>query len=162
MRARKNNYAFIDSQNVYLGTKKLDWSLDYYKFRRYLAEKYQISKAFIFIGFIKKNQPLYSYLKKCGFLLIYKPVQSLPNRQIKGNMDAELVLQTMVEMHNFNQALIATSDGDFYCLIKYLRSRNKLLSVLSPSKKYCSRLLKIAASEKIVYIEDLREKLQRK
>lgn len=33
MRKKENNYAFIDSQNLNLGIQKLDWKLDYRKFR---------------------------------------------------------------------------------------------------------------------------------
>ncbi len=36
MRKLANNYAFIDSQNLNLGIKKLGWKLDYRKFRVYL------------------------------------------------------------------------------------------------------------------------------
>ncbi len=41
---KENNYAFIDGQNLYLAIKKLDWKLDYKKFRVYLKEKYGVAK----------------------------------------------------------------------------------------------------------------------
>ena len=66
-------YAFIDSQNLNLGTskdlykgKKLiykGWKLDFKKFRRYLTDKFRVQKAFLFIGFIKQNDSLYKKLK---------------------------------------------------------------------------------------------------
>jgi len=56
MKKELNNYAFIDSQNLNLGIQKLGWKLDYYKFRVYLAEKYGVKKAYIFIGFVALNQ----------------------------------------------------------------------------------------------------------
>ena len=43
-----NNFAFIDSQNLNLGIQKLGWKLDYRKFRVYLAEKYDVKKAYIY------------------------------------------------------------------------------------------------------------------
>lgn len=36
----KPNYAFIDSNNLYLGVKSEGWTLDYAKFRLYLRNKY--------------------------------------------------------------------------------------------------------------------------
>ena len=54
-----NNYAFIDSQNLYIGTKKLGWKIDYKKLRKFLKDKFFIAKAFIFIGYIYKNEKLY-------------------------------------------------------------------------------------------------------
>lgn len=44
------NAAFIDAANLYQAIKDLGWALDYRKFRRYLAEKYQVGKAYLFIG----------------------------------------------------------------------------------------------------------------
>ena len=50
MKKESNNYAFIDSQNLNLGIQKLGWKLNYQKFRIYLAEKYGVKKAYIFIS----------------------------------------------------------------------------------------------------------------
>jgi len=155
-----NNYAFIDSQNLNLGINKLNWKLDFKKFRIYLKEKYKISQAFLFIGFIPENQDLYSSLQKNGYILIFKPVLFDSDQKPKGNVDADLVLQTMIEFDNFDQAIIVSSDGDFYCLVKYLYEKGKLFKVISPDVKNCSKLLKKTAKEKIVFMDNLRKKLE--
>jgi len=156
----KNNYAFIDSQNLNLGINKLNWKLDFKKFRIYLKEKYKVSQAFLFIGFIPENQDLYSSLQKDGYILIFKPVLFNNERQPKGNVDADLVLQAMIEFDNFDQAIIVSSDGNFYCLVKYLYEKGKLSRVISPDVKNCSKLLKKTAKEKIVFMDNLRNKLE--
>ena len=56
MRDRKNNYAFIDSQNVNLGIREAGWKLNFKKFKVYLKDKYNVGKAYLFIGFIPENQ----------------------------------------------------------------------------------------------------------
>ncbi len=56
MISKENNYAFIDSQNVNLSIKELGWSLDFKKFRVYLHEKYGVTKAYLFIGYVPENQ----------------------------------------------------------------------------------------------------------
>jgi len=38
--SRKNNYAFIDSQNLNLAIRDLGWALDFKRFRIYLADKF--------------------------------------------------------------------------------------------------------------------------
>ena len=162
MKESKNNFAFIDSQNVNLGIQSMGWNIDWKRFRIYLKEKYQISTAYIFIGYIPQNQKLYSYLQKCGYILIFKPVLPDANGDVKGNVDADLVLQAMIDLKNYNKALIVTSDGDFYSLVKYLYEQDKLLKVLSPYVKTCSILLKKSAKEKIVFMDNLREKLEYK
>lgn len=155
------NYAYIDSQNLNLGVQSLGWKLDYKKFRVYLAEKYKVQIAYLFIGFIPQNQDLYSSLQKNGYILKFKPV--LPNKDggHKGNVDADMVLQMSIDYYenNFNKAIIVTSDGDFYSVVKFLYERNKLEKVISPYYKTCSTLLKTSAKEKIVFINNLKKKL---
>jgi len=77
----------------------------------------------------------------------------------KGNVDAELVLQVMIDWEKYNQAVIVSSDGDFYCLVNYLYEKNKLKRVISPNYKKCSALLKKAAKEKIDFLDNLKNKL---
>ena len=165
MKKRKKRviaYAFIDSQNLNLGIKSLGWNLDFKKFRVYLREKYHVTTAYLFIGYISTNQDLYSSLQKDGYVLIFKPTLPDKNGQIKGNVDADLVLQAMIDYKKYNQAIIVSSDGDFYSLAKYLYERKKLLYVMSPYVKTCSILLKKSAREKIVFMNNLKKKLKYK
>src|SRR3989344_4233429 len=162
-KAKKSTvYAFIDSQNLNLGVKSLGWNLDFKRFRRDLKEKYSVSTAYLFIGYVSTNQDLYSSLQKAGYVLIFKPVLPDQDGNIKGNVDADLVLQAMIDYSNYNKAIIVTSDGDFYSLAKYLYEHDKLLCVMSPYVKTCSALLKKSAKEKIVFMDNLRRKLEYK
>ncbi len=162
MHKREKNCAFIDSQNLNLGVKSLRWRLDFRKFRKYLTEKYSVTTAYLFIGYMQQNQDLYASLQKAGYILIFKPVLPDKDGNVKGNVDADLVLQAMIEYPNYDQALIVTSDGDFYSLVKYLYDNKKLKAVLSPYVKTCSSLLKKSAKEKIIFMDNLRSKLEYK
>ena len=55
---------------------------------------------------------------------------------------------------------IVSSDGDFYSLVKYLYDNNKLRTVMSPYIKTCSALLKKSAKEKIIFMDNLKVKLE--
>lgn len=162
MERKENNHAFIDSQNVNLGVVGLGWKLDFRKFRIYLREKYSVKTAYLFIGYLPENKHLYSSLQKYGYLLVFKPVMKNDKGEPKGNVDADLVLQTMVDYNEYYKAIIVTSDGDFYSLVDYLYKNEKLEVVLSPNRSKCSVLLQKAAKEKIVFIDDLRKKLEYK
>ncbi|MEA2112511.1 MAG: NYN domain-containing protein [Patescibacteria group bacterium] len=139
---KKNNYAFIDSQNLNLSIQSLGWKLDFARFRVYLKEKYKINKAFLFIGFVEGNNDLYKFLQEAGFICVFKPTLGYKDGTTKGNVDAELVLQTMIEYPNFDKAIIISGDGDFYCLVKYLLEQNKLKAVLIPNFFKFSALLR--------------------
>jgi uncharacterized LabA/DUF88 family protein len=155
----ENNYAFIDAQNLHRGIKALGWKLDWRKFRQYLKDKYHVTAAYLFIGYLPSQQDRYTELQKDGFILIFKPViydgQGIP----KGNCDADLVLYVMIEKEHYDRAVIVTSDGDFYSLVKHLYDTEKLRMVLSPYVKTCSKLLKKEAKERIVYMQNLRKKI---
>ncbi len=79
-----------------------------------------------------------------------------------GNVDAELVLQAMIDLPCYDRAAIVTSDGDFACLVRYLHHRQKLERVLSPNRTGCSALLKRAARERLDFLENAKRKIEYK
>lgn len=163
----KNNkqivYAFIDSQNLNLGVRSQRWKLDFSRFRVYLKNKYQIEKAFLFIGYVSGNESIYTMMQKSGYIVIFKPTLEIKENgktKIKGNVDAELVLHTMIEYKNYDKAVIVSGDGDFHCLIEHLADKHKLLRILVPNKKYSSLLRKF--NNFIVRLDLLKESLELK
>ncbi len=162
MEKKENNYAFIDSQNLNLGIEDLGWKLDFKKFKVYLREKYSVKKTYLFIGYLPEYQSLYKSLQERGYVLVFKPVLKDKNGKVKGNVDADLVLQTMIDYDKYDKAVIVTSDGDFYSLVNYLYTNKKLEKVLSPDYENCSVLLRKAAKEKIIFMGNLRKKLEYK
>lgn len=79
---------------------------------------------------------------------------------MKGNVDAELVLHTMIELSNYDRAVIVTGDGDFYCLVEHLNKSGKLLRLLVPNERRYSGLLKPFAPNKIDFVSHLKAKLE--
>ncbi|MDD5147487.1 MAG: NYN domain-containing protein [Candidatus Daviesbacteria bacterium] len=160
MKKREKIYAFIDSQNLNLGVRSQGWILDWRKFRQYLRNKYNITNTYLFIGYKPGNESLYTHLQQMGYLLILKPTMELPDKSVKGNVDAELVLHTMIQYKNYNKAIIVSGDGDFFCLVEYLENKNKLLHILTPNKQY-SKLFKKYSSF-VIRVDQLRGSLEYK
>jgi len=157
----KNNYAFIDSQNLHKGTQESGWKLDFLKFRNYLKTKYNVEKAYLFIGYIPTNASMYKHLQEFGYTLIFKPVLEIKRNgktEYKGNVDAELVLHTVINMDKYEKAVIVSGDGDFHCLIEYLDEKNRLEKILTPNEKYSSFIRKF--SKYILPLGILRDKLK--
>lgn len=167
-------YAFIDSQNLNLGIKKnvfrkskpvyKGWGLDFERFRKYLKDKYKVEKCFLFIGLVPTNTLLYKSLQQFGYHLIFKPTlihKEKDKEIVKGNVDAELVLHTMIEYPNFDKAVIVSGDGDFRCLHEYLKEKNKLGRILVPNEKSYSSLL-WDFREDIDFVSRLKNKLEHK
>lgn len=160
--AKKPNYAFIDSQNLNIGTQSTGWNLDFGKFRLYLKNKYQVEKAYLFIGQMAGQELLYDKLQGMGYHLIFKPTTEYEvdgKITVKGNVDAELVLYASAKAYNeYNKAIIVSGDGDFFCLIEYLAERNKLLHIMVPNDRYSKLLRKY--TKYIVQINQLKNKLR--
>lgn len=163
MKIKQNNFAFLDSQNINLSIRELGWKLDWRRFRVYLKEKYDVSKAFLFIGFVSGNKDLYTALQEAGFICIFKPTLTYQDGTTKGNCDAELVLHAMIEYPNYEKAVIVTGDGDFYCLAQHLHEKGKLKNLLIPNRLKFSALLKWDIFRSYLrYMNDLENKLSYK
>jgi uncharacterized LabA/DUF88 family protein len=74
-------FAFIDSQNLNIGTQKSGWKMDWRKFRQFLADKYGVTKAFMFIGYIPENEDLYEQMHDAGYAVVLKPTFDLTRPQ---------------------------------------------------------------------------------
>ncbi len=169
---RRVIYAFIDSQNLNLGTSKniskdgkliyIGWKLDFKKFRQYLTDKFRVNKAFLFIGYIPQNEALYRTLHSYGYELIYKPTVKDDHGKVKGNVDAELVLNAAaIEFARYEKAVVVAGDGDYRCLYEFLIRRGKLLRIVIPNSKSESSLLKPFQIYK-TFIENEKSKLEYK
>ena len=170
MNKEERVWAFIDGQNLNLGTSKdvykkgklvyKGWKLDFQKFRKYLLDKFRVGKAFIFIGYSNIYNDLYNHLKSCGYELVFKPTTKDENGKLKGNVDAELVLNcSAIQYQNYDKAIIVAGDGDYCCLLEFLESKNKLFKVIIPNQKSESSLLK-SFQEYKVFIQSERAKLE--
>lgn len=148
----KTTYAFIDSQNLNLGTSKnlvkdgeiyyRGWELDFRRFYIYLNDKFRVKEAFLFLGYIKKYEKLYSYLRSCGYKIIFKPTVKDNLGKPKGNIDAEMVLHSAKILYNkYDEAVFVSRDGDFYCLYEFMQEHNKLKAIIIPNKHTGSSLL---------------------
>ncbi len=166
-------YAFIDSQNLNLGVKNdvirngktvySGWKLDFKKLFFYLRTKYNVSKTFLFIGKVAGQEKLYTNLFQMGYQLEFKPTLQYLNGdstpQTKGNVDAEMVLHTMIEYNNYDKAIIISGDGDYYCLVEYLEKNDKLLHLLIPNRYQYSSLYRPYAKY-MVFVSDLERSLK--
>jgi len=160
MKKPLTNAAFIDGVNLYKARVDLGWEVNTRKLIKHLEETYGVGKAYYCIGFIAYNQGLYDRLESEGFELVYKQTYYV-NGELKGNIDAELVLKSMTQYRVYKEAVMVTSDGDFACLVKYLIQKNKLRAVIASTKDKCSHLLEEASGTYICYVDELRNKLER-
>lgn len=145
-RGKEVNLAFIDGQNLHLGTTQNGWKLDHKKFRIYLKDKYHIEEAYYYFGYISEDQQsLYSNLQKAGFIVLFKEHISTLKGTKKGNVDTDIVfeiMKTIIERKDFNKILLVSGDGDYKKLVDYLITKDVFKKILFPNKKFASSLYK--------------------
>jgi len=134
---------YIDGNNLYRSAKELGYDINYKKFRGWLRQKYNPTNIYLFIGLVPSRTSFYEHLQECGFILIFKQTVSVGGT-VKGNCDAELVLKTVSDFYtkSFSKCILITGDGDFGCLVEFLKENNSIEAILSPDENKCSILLR--------------------
>ncbi len=160
----KPNYAFIDGQNLYLGTAKsvIDpWIIDLARFKVYLRDKYKITRIYYFLWYVHDdNITLYTRLQELGYIVVFKNQIVEMKSKKKWNIDSDLIFRVMEklieEWDEFDKILLVSWDGDFKILVDYLIKKDRFLKILLPNKRFASSLYKELGSEYYDYMNNAR------
>lgn len=160
------NLAFIDGQNLYLGTTKNNWKIDLFKFRIFLRDKYKVKEAYYFLGYLNQDyQELYNDLQKAGFIVAFREHSKNMLGTKKGNVDTEIVFDVMrniIDNKELNKVILVSGDGDYKRLVDYLIKKDKFEKILFPNSIYASSLYKELGNKFFVNLErkDIRVKIE--
>lgn len=164
----KNNIAFVDGQNLYMGTRSdtPSWNLDLNRFREYLSRKYYVEKAYYFLGFLdERNQDLYESIQASGFILVFKRHSSAMLGEKKGNVDTDIVFHVMKKLYKkeFNgKVVLVSGDGDYSHLVDFLIEEDRFLKILFPNKQYASSLYKKITRQYFDYMANIKHLIEYK
>ena len=153
-----NNQAFIDGQNLYMNVKNNDWAIDLKKFRIYLREQYDISKAYYFLGAInEENQDVYESIQDAGFILVFREHNQSMIGKKKGNVDTDIVFTIMAKIadqENFDQVVLVSGDGDYFKMVRYLVNKNRFRKLLSPNRHSTSSLYRVYTPKYVDFLDN--------
>lgn len=157
----ENNLAFIDGQNLYMGTakRKLDsWRIDLLRFRVYLEQKYKVQKAYYYLGYVNdEHQDLYEQIQSAGFILVFKKHNIAMAGLKKGNVDSDIIFTIMKRLYkkeNFEKIILVSGDGDYIQLVDFLIEENRFEKILFPDRKFRSSLYKKLSNRYFSYLDD--------
>ena len=156
MVAKTRNIAFVDGQNLHLGTKEDGWSVNHRSFREYLRAKYEVGEAYWFLGHVvEEYQSLYDNLQKAGFIIKFKEHSRVMGSLKKGNVDTDLVFEVMKKLVDeqdfFEKIVLVSGDGDYKKMVDYLIKKERFEKILFPNKR-ASSLYKKLGSEYFDYL----------
>ena len=155
------NIAFIDGQNLYMGTKTCDqsWEVNLSKLKFYLERKYNVSEVYYFLGYVQnENEELYDEIQKSGLVLKFREHNSAMLGKKKGNVDSDIIFSVMKRLYkkeDFDKVVLISGDGDYKMLVDFLIEENKFEKILFPNRKYASSLYKKLGRKYFAHLEDL-------
>jgi len=156
------NYGYIDGQNLHLGTASADepWKLDLVKFRTYLREKYNVEKAFYYLGYVQEGvniQRLYENIQAAGFILVFRQHNAAMLGKKKRNVDSDIIFSIMERLYlheQFDKIILISGDGDYKMLVDFLIHENKMEKILFPNRRFRSSLYKDIGAPYFAYLDD--------
>ncbi len=160
MDQENKNLAYIDGQNLYMGTTNNTprWEINLVRFRIYLEKKYNVSKAYYYLGYlVEDNQDLYEELQSAGFIVVFREHNSKMLGKKKGNVDSDIILSVMKRIYkkeDFEKIVLVSGDGDYKGLVDFLIEENKFEKLLFPNRKFSSSLYKELSNKFFVYLDD--------
>ncbi len=157
---KERNLAFIDGQNLHLGTTQNNWKVDLYRFRIYLKDKYQVTEAYYVLGYIdEEQQDLYNTLQKAGFIVMFKKHNATLQTVKKGNVDTDIVFEIMknlIDNKDFDKIVLVSGDGDYKKVVDYLIAKGKFKKILFPNRKFASSLYTSLGAESFDYLDNVK------
>ena len=159
-KSKESNIAFIDGQNLHLGTIQDGWKVDLKKLRVYLKDKYHITEAYYFLGYVSEaEQDLYNNLQKSGFIVLFKEHNPVLKSMKKGNVDTDIVFEIMknlIENKDFDKVVIISGDGDYKKVVDYLIKKGRFIKILFPNRDFASSLYKHFGAEFFDYLYNIK------
>ena len=170
--ANKGNIAYIDGQNLYMGTSKSSpkWKVSLSRFRVYLRDKYQVETAYYYLGYVQEGldyEKLYDEIQSAGFIVKFRQHNSAMLGKKKGNVDSDIIFAVMkkiAEKADFEKVVLVSGDGDYKMLVDYLIEKDRFEKILFPNKKFSSSLYKKIGAKYFASLDnpDVKKKISAK
>ena len=170
MNSKTKNIAYVDGQNLHMGTSKSEpkWKINLSRFRIYLEKKYNVDKAYYYLGYVQegdKIEHLYEEIQSAGFILVFRQHSSTMLGKKKGNVDSDIIFSVMKRIYkkdDFDKILLVSGDGDYKMLVDFLIEEKRFEKILFPNKKFASSLYKEIGAQYFDNLgnKDIRNKIE--
>lgn len=157
-----HNIAYVDGQNLYMGTAKSEprWNINLARLRVYLNQKYDVERAYYYLGYVQEGaniEKLYETIQSAGFILVFREHNSAMLGKKKGNVDADIIFSIMKRLYlkeKFNKVVLISGDGDYKMLVDFMIEQSKFEKILFPNRRYRSSLYKSLPLKHFAYLDD--------
>jgi len=147
-------FLFVDEANLYNATNKDSWEIDWQRFLAHISSMFLVGAAYLYEGMPTEGSIIAKHprstvgditrirdeksarfreLRSYGYVVRHKPVATV-NGSNKCNFDVELTIDAIDQIGNYGIFVLASGDGDFIRLVKYMRGHGKEVHVVGPKK----------------------------
>ncbi len=141
-------YVFIDAANILYSQQTLQWRVDYKKLKGYFENESNLKDIYFYTGRVGSNHKQNAFiekLKKLGYVVKAKEVKRIQVSQNtyewKGNLDVELTIDVLANLHNFDTLVLMSGDSDFAPLLEKVKENHKRVIVMSTKGHIAKELL---------------------
>jgi uncharacterized LabA/DUF88 family protein len=174
-----HGFLFVDEANLYLAAKNEGWEIDWDRFLQHLSSTFNVGRAYLYEGMPTERSILagvphatggdiariknektarFRELRAYGYTVRHKPVATI-NGSNKCNFDVELTIDAIDQVASYDVFVLASGDGDFIRLVKYVRGCGKKVHVIGPSK--ANRQLRMEARGNFHSIDGMRSHISK-
>ena len=134
---------FIDGANLYQAARALAFDIDYKRLLRTFNLSCRFVRAYYYTALLDEQEyspirPLVDWLDYNGYTMVTKPLkeytQSTGRRKFKGNMDVDIAVDIMEQLHFLDHVVLISGDGDFRRLVEAVQRGGKRVTVISTIK----------------------------
>ena len=131
---------FVDGSNLYSTVKTLDFEIDYGKMLDLFKGKGRLICANYYTALVEEEdyspiRPLVDWLDYNGWHAVTKPAKSMVDRdgrrRIKGDMDAEIIVDMLGLAPHIDHLILVSGDGDFRVAVEALQKQGVRVTVMS-------------------------------
>ena len=131
---------FVDGSNLYSTVKTLDFEIDYGKMLDLFKGKGRLIRANYYTALVEEEdyspiRPLVDWLDYNGWHAVTKPAKSMVDREgrrrIKGDMDAEIIVDMLGLAPHIDHLILVSGDGDFRVAVEALQKQGVRVTVMS-------------------------------
>lgn len=158
---------FVDGANMFYAQRQLGWFIDWRNMLALLTEGRTLYNAFYYTA-VHPDRPadegFYRFLTNVGYTVRRKPIKRIFDAESgtyfeKANLDVEMVVDIFNTLPLYDEAVLCTGDSDFERAVELLRSKGKVVRVVSTHGAASIELRN--AADHYTDIGDLRAKVAR-
>ena len=105
-----------------------------------------------------EQQNFFTYLKKAGYFIRYKPLQKTRSGKRKQKGMDILIYREIIELaeqDSYDLCILVSGDADFVEIVKKLKELGKKIDIWSFKISLSRKLIEEAGKENIHYIDDI-------